>query len=96
MTNSDQQQIQDAFALLVACIARAAARDTAGSVRSAILSAALYAAETIEALTDPARDAFAPTSFPPKAVPNMRSLRLMLTQSLLIGHSRPKHLEAAA
>jgi mannose/cellobiose epimerase-like protein (N-acyl-D-glucosamine 2-epimerase family) len=96
MTNSDQQLIQDAFALLAACIAQVAAKDTAGSVRWAFLSEALYAAETIEALTDPTRDAFAPTGFPQKAAPDMHFQRLMLTQSLLIGQSMPKHPKVAA
>jgi hypothetical protein len=96
MTSWEQQLNQDAFTLLAACILQVAAKDTAGSVRWAFLSEALYAAETIEALTDPMRDAFAPTGFPPKAAPDMRFQRLMLTQSLLIGHSMSKHPKVAA
>jgi hypothetical protein len=94
MASSDQHLIQAALALLAACIAQVVAKDTAGSVRSVFLSGALYAAETIEALTDPTRDAFAPTNFAPKAAPDMRHQRLMLTRSLLIGHSKPTHLAA--
>jgi hypothetical protein len=96
MTTSDQQQLQGAFALLAASTSQMAARNSVGAVCSTLLSAALCAAETIEALTDPARDAFAPQGFPPKAAPDMRPQRLLLTQSLLTGHGSPKHLKAAA
>jgi hypothetical protein len=96
MTSSDQQLLQDALALLAARIAQVPAKDTAGSVRPAFPNEVMYAAEIIEALTDLAWDAFAPMNFPPKAAPNMHSLRLMLTQPLLIGHSRPKHLKVPA
>jgi hypothetical protein len=96
MTSWEQQLNQDAFTLLAACILQVAAKGTAGSDRRAFSNEALCAAETIEALTDPTRDAFAPTSFPAKAAPDMRFQRLMLTQSLLIGHSVPKHPKMAA
>ena len=69
---------------------------TSGLVHSAFLTEALCALETIEAVVDPTRDGFAPTSFPPKVAPDMRPQRLMLAQLLLIGHAHPSHLRAAA
>jgi hypothetical protein len=96
MTNLNQQLIEGAFALLTACITQVATKDTARSVRWAFLSEALYAAETTEALTELTRAAFVSTNVLPKAVPDMRPQRLMLTQSLLIGHSEPKYPKMAA
>ena len=96
MTNSDYQQVQGAFALLTACIGQLTAGRTSALVRSALLSGAMDAAETVEALADPARDGFVPTSFPPKLSPDLRRQRLMLAQSLLVGHASPCHLRSAA
>jgi hypothetical protein len=96
MTNSDQQQLQGTFALLAACTSQMVATTSVGAVCSTLLSTALCAAEAIEALTDPARDAFAPQGFLPKAAPDMRPQRLLLTQSLLTWHGSSKHLKAAA
>jgi hypothetical protein len=51
--------------------------------------------ETIEAVADEARDAFAPSpSFHP-ASPVMRSERLALTRSLLCRRALPERLQAA-
>ena len=96
MTILDQRRVQNAWALLTACLSQVTARQTSGPVRSALPSEATNAAETIEALTDPSRDTFAPTSVPPRAAPDMRPDRLLLAQSLLIGHARPRHLKVAA
>jgi hypothetical protein len=96
MTSPNQQLMEDAFTLLAACIAEAATKDKTGPVCRAFLSEALYAAETIEALTDPTRHASVPLDILPKAAPDMRFQRLILTQSLLIGHSMPKHPKVAA
>ena len=96
MTNSDQQQAQDALALLTACVIQLNARGLSSPVRAVFLSEALCAMDTLEALTDPTRDSFAPTSFPPRASPDMRLDRLLLAQSLLMGHRRSSHLKVAA
>jgi hypothetical protein len=96
MTSSEQPLKQDALALLAACVPLVVAKDTAGSVRRAFLNEALCAAETIEALMDPTRDAPVPLDILPRAAPDMRFQRLMLTQSLLVGHRKPKHLRVTA
>ena len=96
MTNSDQLQLQGAFALLAACMSQLIIRGTGGPARSAFLSQVLDAVETIEALVDPTRDGFVPTSFPPKASPDMRPDRLLLAQSLLVGHASRGQLRRAA
>ncbi|TPG41872.1 hypothetical protein EAH89_28525 [Roseomonas nepalensis] len=96
MTILDQRRVQSAWALLTACLSQVTARQTSEQVRFALLSEATDAAETIEALADPSRDVFAPTSFPPKAAPDMRPDRLLLAQSLLLGHARSRHLKVAA
>ena len=84
------------MALLTVCLSQVTARETSGPVRSALLSEAADAAETIEALADPSRDSFVPTSFLPRTSPDMRPDRLLLAQSLLIGHTRSGNLKVAA
>lgn len=96
MTNSDQQQVQGAFASLTACMSQMTARETSALVRSALLSEALDAAERIEALADPTRDGFVPTSFPPTATPDRRRPWPRLAQPRLGRHASPRHRRSAA
>jgi hypothetical protein len=95
MTDSDQQMIQQAAAKALTCLARALEKEASGSPRWLLLVEALEAVETIDAVTDVARDAFAPSpSFHP-ASPVMRSERLALTRSLLCRRELPERLQAA-
>ncbi|TPG42335.1 hypothetical protein EAH89_28130 [Roseomonas nepalensis] len=96
MTNSDHQQVQGAFALLTACMSQLAARETSALARSALLSEALDAAETMEALADPTRDGFMPTSFPPTVSPEMHRPWPRRAPSLLAGRASPRHRRSAA
>jgi hypothetical protein len=96
MTSSDQELLQDALAQVVACLSLVSSKRATGLLRCGLLAEALSAVETIEALADPSRDGFLPTSFPPAVAPAREADRLMLVRSLMLRHGKPQHLQAAA
>ena len=60
MTRSDQHTVHQAAAAALARLACALENEEAGSERWELLMEVLEAVETVEVLTDGARDAFAP------------------------------------
>ena len=62
MTRSDQHIVHQAAATALARLARALEKEEAGSDHWELLMEVLEAVETVEVLTDGARDAFAPPS----------------------------------
>jgi hypothetical protein len=95
MTNSDQQIIRRAAAKAMACLARTLEEVGAASPDSEMLIEALEAVESIEALADDARDAFAPNPSFVRAPPCMRPQRLALTRALLGYREVPELVQAA-
>lgn len=96
MTTSDHHALQNAIIRAAACICYVTTNEVSATLTRECLAQALDAVETIDALTDPARDAFVPEEFTFAAPPVMRPHRLTLAQSLSFSHQWAKPLPLAA